>query len=226
MQAPCGRHVHFYTYARRDSHRLRRYRLSYQLSAIRCVTTVPVDTGEDGKTLPSLRVSFDVSGDKAPPSHPHTGQAIEIEAMKTKGNGAQFINKQEAVYLNNVYMVGPQSLSDSFYLHYASVSWRWREFDEDSPLGTDISLGAGRASLGLGVTSPLQNASDRFVNYGVAGSVGALLRLSPRASLGAHFSQFISNTPDGINGITRYDTFLALAWGTTRRCEPAIPNGS
>lgn len=178
-----------------------------------CVTTVTANADANGVFTPSLRASFELGNSKEPPSQPHTGLAIEVEGMEAKASGSQYVNGLQAVYLNNTYFRGPQTLTNSFLFHYADASWRWRRFSPDEPLGVEFSAGAGRASMALTVASSLQNASDRLINYGVHLGGGPIWRLSPASSLGGRVSAFHSQADGGINNMARLEFYYARAFG-------------
>lgn len=180
-----------------------------------CMTTSPtrIDVEDTHVFIPALRAAFNLNEGKQAASEPQTGHAIEFGLTKAKGGAHQSLGAaQSPLTLNNTTFTPPEQLNNDFNFTFATTSWRWRKFFNDRSLGLEVFAGAGRSSLGLNVSSPTQQASDHFVNWGPQGGLGLIWRFSPSSSLQGRVNAFISTRDSGVNNIFRSEILFAKSF--------------
>lgn len=184
-----------------------------------CLSTAPIKVDSNYVFSPSTRLAFDLTDSKLG-ADLHTGDAIEFGIAHTSGNSRQYIAGYEQVVLNNNHFAGPQNLRNEFSMYYADLSYRWRKFPWDKPLGFELAGGLGIPSLDLTVSAPSEQASGNFHSAGVQGAVGVIWRLNPDASIQVRMVEFTSknitnlmHANPGVNSMQRYELSYAKALG-------------
>jgi hypothetical protein len=168
---------------------------------------------------PSLSVAVGLDDDKQPPSEPHSGHAIEMEAGRAKGSGLQTLaSGQPPVVINNTTFNAPQHLRNDFDFYYADMAYRYRKFfGERQAVGIEAMGGIGYTSLGLAVSSSTQQDAGRFSNTAAKGSFAFIWRMRQSTSLDIRLSTFRwLNAFAGGGAVTsadRFELFLAQAVG-------------
>jgi hypothetical protein len=185
-----------------------------------CGTTSSLVVDDDQVSVPSFRVAISTDEETHAPSKAQTGHAIEFSYLKTKGMGNQsLMADQPPIVFQGTTFTPPQQLKNRFDFNYADISWRWRKFFRERSLGLELSVGIGRPSLDLSISSPTQQASGSFATYGPQGGVGLIGRSSSGTSFHAHVSGFVSRsaiTSDdytGVKDFVKYDLFLSQPVG-------------
>jgi hypothetical protein len=169
---------------------------------------------EDNRVfLPAMRAALNLSEGRESPSRPQTGHAVEIGVAGMRGSDSQSLAAGDLpIVLNNTTFSAPQQLRNEFAFYFADVSWRWRKFPGERPLGLEVLAGLGYSSLGLTVSSPTQRASEHFATWGPQAGIGLIWRIEPTTSLQARAAGFLSGSSEGANQATRFELFVAKAF--------------
>ncbi len=172
--------------------------------------TSRIDAEDNGVFLPSLRTAVSFSEGKGAPAEVQTGHAVEFGYVKTNGSDAQFLPAGQApVVLGGQTFSAPQQLRNAFDFSFIDVSWRWRRFFGDYPLGLEVLAGLGNSRLDLAVSSPTQQASESFSTAGPQAGAGFLWRLHPGTSVQARVAGFVSTSGRGVNEAVRAELSLS-----------------
>jgi hypothetical protein len=178
-----------------------------------CVSTTRIEAEDNRVFLPSVRGSVNLTQGKEAPSEPQNGHAIEFEAFRARGSDSQSLAAgQSPVILGGTTFSAPRQLQNDFDFHFADVSWRWRKFFGGRSVGLETLAGLGYAGLDLSVSSPTQQASQHFSNWGPQGGVGVIWRMQPGTSLQARIAAFASSR-DGVNQAAWAEVFLVKTLG-------------
>lgn len=172
-----------------------------------CLATTPIKIEDKRVFLPALRAGLNLDDGKQYASELRSGHAIEFGLMKANGGGNQSLSTgQEPIVLNYTTFTGPQQLRNDFNFSFADISWRWREFLLDSPLGIELLAGAGFSSLRLEVSSATQRASGSFSEVGAQGGLGVFWRFDPVNSIQARMAVFSAlDTPNTLYDYARLE---------------------
>lgn len=161
-----------------------------------------------------LRMAYNLDNDKQP-ALPHTGNAIEFGAIKTRGSADQSLAAgQKPIIIGDTTFTAPQQLRNDVDFTYYDLSWRGRYFDilYDSKLALELFFGAGYSEVGLKVSSATQVAAERIENFGARAGGGLIYRLSPSSSFQARGSIFWAPLTYAVHDIGRYELVYAKAF--------------
>jgi hypothetical protein len=183
---------------------------TFALGGCGYMPTTTINAEDNHVYLPALRAVVNFGDSKA--SEPQSGNAIEFGIAKAKGDDSQsLVAGQSPIILNGTSFSPPQHLRNDFDYNFANISWRWRKFFSERPLGLEVTAGVGFSSLDLAVSSPTQHASDHLYTRGPQAGIGLIWRLNPGTSIQGRVSEFISADDHGVNKMTRYELFFAKA---------------
>lgn len=158
-----------------------------------CKNTVPLKIENSKQDFsPALRVSLnlDQGDNKLAVAEPHTGHTFEFGLAHASGSGIQNIAGNEQVILNNSTIVGPQMLRNKFGMSFLDITYRWRKFPWETPLGFELYGGVGNSWLNLVAATPTQQASERLATVGIQHGLGLIWRLNSNASIQARRTTF------------------------------------
>jgi hypothetical protein len=161
-----------------------------------CKNTVPFKIENSKQDFsPALRVSLDLdqSDNKLAVAEPHTGHTFEFGLAHASGSGIQNIAVNEQVILNNSAIVGPQTPRNKFGMSFLDITYRWRKFPWETPLGFELYGGVGNSWLNLAASTPTQQASERVGTVGIQYGLGLIWRLNPSASIQARRTTFYAS---------------------------------
>jgi hypothetical protein len=163
-------------------------------------TPVPasgIDVKDDHVFVASVRVSWDLvpppwrgSDPGQPPSQPKSGGAVELEALRVRGDGSQSVPAGEApVGLGHQTFPSPQDLHYDFRFTHSSVYWRQRGFFRNAPLGAEALIGLAHDEIDLAVSSSTHgSARQAFDEYGPFLGFGAIWRVRFGTSVQARYT--------------------------------------
>ena len=173
--------------------------------------TTTIDAEDNRVFLPSVRASVNLTRGEQAPSEPRDGHAIEFGMSRARGSDFQSLGAgQSPIVLDAKTFSGPQQLRNNFDFSFTELSWRWRRFFEEGPVGLEVHAGPGQSVLDLTVSSPTQQAYRHFSTFGPQAGVGVIWRMHPTTSLQARLSGFIS-ADEGVNRAAQFECFVAKA---------------
>jgi hypothetical protein len=172
-------------------------------------TTIDVD--DRSVFIPSVRLSVPLSTQQRPPSEPQTGHAIELGYTQAKGSSSQsLIPGQQPVRFGDQSFNSPQDLQYDFDYGYAEIQYRYRKFfGQRQNFGIQAHGGLVNSQLKLSVSSPGQNASDKFDSAGISGGAGVIWKFRPTTSLQSRYAVFATGETRG----SRIELFAMQALG-------------
>lgn len=161
----------------------------YALGGCDGVPPTIIEATDNNVFVPNMRASWSLTGPKDTPSEPRSGSGIEFEALTARGSGSQSIDAgQQPVFLRDKTFTPSQALHHDFRYTYYDVSYRWRRFFGDGPVGLEVLVGPAYATLDFKVTSPTQQAADTFSYAGPSAGLGLIWRARPDSSVQARYT--------------------------------------
>lgn len=179
-------------------------------------TSVPpsaLNISDSGVFMPGVRASFPLGRDaRVAPSVTQPGQAIEVGWSRADGEDAQTLNAGAGpVRIGDATFNAPQQLRTEFDFGYLEVSYRWRHFQDNGPLGLELRGGLALVDLNVAVASPSQRASESLESVGVALGGGIVARVTPQLGGHGRVTLFDSGGGDNVGSATRLELFATYA---------------
>ena len=177
------------------------------------LVTTRIEAEDNSVFLPAMRAALNLSEVREAPSRPQTGHGVEIGWAGARGSDRQSLAASDPpIVLNNTTFSAPQQLRNDFAFSFTDISWRWRKFPGERPLGLEVLAGGGYSSLSLTVSSLAQQASNHFASWGPQAGIGLIWRIEPTTSLQARAVGFLSAADKGVNKAARYELFVSKAF--------------
>src|SRR5262245_34075471 len=99
-------------------------------------TTSNIDIHDSSVAIPTVRIAVDIGEKPGPPSHVHTGHAVELGVTGAKGNDTFNISpgQQPIVFGGTIFAV-PQEVRAEFDFRFTELAYRYRYLSQRRGLG-------------------------------------------------------------------------------------------
>lgn len=177
-----------------------------------CCATTRIEARDTRVFLPSFRAAQNLTVGKEAPSRPQDGHAVELGYMQARGSDDQALDAgSPKLQLGDQTFTGPLGLSNTFDFSMLDLSWRWRKFPGNRPIGMEVLAGIGNPRLNLAVSSMSKDASESFDTLGVRAGFGMIWRLDATTSVQGRFAFFLASTYEGVNEVRHTELSIAKA---------------
>lgn len=184
------------------------------LAGCSSTTTSNIDIHDSNVVIPTVRIAVDFGERPGPPSHIHTGHAVELGVSGANGKDSFDIAAgQQPVVFGGTIFAAPQEVRAEYDFRFTELAYRFRYVSERRGLGFEALVGAAYAQLGLRLIGAVQTAAERLDGAGIVVSLGTMVRLWPSGSIQLRGSGFASTTSEGVSNVGHYEIAFEQALG-------------
>jgi hypothetical protein len=177
-------------------------------------TTSNIDVHDSSIVIPTARIAVDFGERPGPPSHIHTGHAVELGVTGATGDDTLNVSAgQQPIVFGGEIFAAPQEVKAEFDFRFTELAYRFRYVSERRGLGFEALAGLAYAQLGLRLIGVTKTAAERLEGGGIVVGLGTMLRLWPSGSVQLRGSGFASTTSEGVSSVGRYEIVFEQALG-------------
>lgn len=163
--------------------------------------------------VPALRFASEANHSGRDPSDPGQGGAFELNYFHARGGDTQRVSaSDQPIKLGGTSFQGPREVQHDFTLNWYELNARGRLFSAspDRVVGAEFVIGGAFPRLGFRVSTPNQQATENFGQFGVVTGGGLLLRLRPGTSVQGRFTYYRGlGGNDDLANASRGEVYLA-----------------